>query len=92
MRPYDCGHDQVGCRPHFGKFSIGTTHHEKLPYNFGGDDSSGCSQKMIFWFLDKDYNLRRRGKAASFVLLVYGNALHSLRYGLSANMAQRLLP
>ena len=47
---------------------------------------------MSFWFQDEHYNLWSRGKAAPFVLLVYGSALHSLRYDLSANMARRVMP
>ena len=92
MRPYDCGHHHSGCRPNLEKFSIGTAHHEKLLYNRGGNKPGSCSQKMSFWFPDEHYKLRRRGKAAPFVLLVYGCALHSLTYDLSANMARRLVP
>ena len=91
VRPYDCRDRQVGCRPHFGKLFIGTTHHKTLLYNSGCGKSSGCSRKMSLWFQNGHYNLRRRGKAAPFVLLVYLSALHPLRYNLSADMARRLM-
>ena len=65
----------------FWKISISTTHHEKLLYHCGGGTSNGCSQKMSFWFLDKHYDLRHRGKAA-FAPKVYRSGLHLLRlYG-----------